>query len=991
MYPIHKYNLCRLCLFVGDQLMDIFEENESIDFIAQEAIEDLLQFKVVKETGCPWLMCLSCLEKLTEFRLFKRRCIECKFTFEERYLNAEESDAVEIKPEEMQIKEEYEGESAEPEKVERSPCRKELEGDEDYCAEDHIGTQVDSDTGDDAIKSETQEDDTDGLSGSQKIISVGDMVEVKVEEVNVEDDLCAAVGDDDVESILPDNGRVDSSPCRNRLTVCDGSVSYKSSEMVGGREEFMCAVCEEIFLDLDSLRRHMPCGARTSGPVPTGIVGNVGGRSMDWERDLVQCYDSGQFKRESGVGVVPGDPLGVGDAGGTIGDGSRYVPGGYTGNLSRGSHVSKTGNVILNRKAPRARNMKTTARGLGRPRPVISTSVVTDKTISYQCDMCRHGFSRLDKLKKHIQSHSEEGGYACPTCGKSFRTRWSLKNHRKSHFRVTQYECPICSRKFSRPQHLEAHRATHGTGTEYQCGICRKTFPQSSYLEMHLKTHEGDESTQCHICGKRFSRKNVLTVHLRVHMGIKPYECQVCHKRFSQKVNLKTHAATHEGTQPYSCDLCHKSFADKADLNRHFRSHSGGPPRGKAYVPNKNLLTHQENNPSTVGFNPNRDLPSHSGMGVEVKPEVTMPEPCITPDLSHLPVSITRVKLNPVSQKNDGSRGTVRMKTSTSQSSLVPEPSFSISPVIGPVVPARNRMVDLGSPDRDEKPVLNLGLDLTSKGFDGSHHEAIGMMGHPETGPKVRPYKCQICHKCFGHKDELNNHAKVHSHAKPHTCEICGKRFTEGLNLRKHMLVHVEGKTPECPFCAKAFTLRKNLKRHLELDSCLRRLDLNTSECISPPSGNKALDSVGSWGQSEGEGRNASVGGGTQNPGGDPSGKNAMDKTLDDIMAAAKEASVEVFLEQEGSVSRVFPCTICEKTFLRTDQLKKHLMVHGGIKPHACTICSRRFTEKGNLSKHMKTHAYEKPYPCSFCEKAYTQKKNLERHILSHQSADTTA
>ncbi|XP_071440299.1 uncharacterized protein [Hetaerina americana] len=84
MDPLYKYTLCRLCLCNGQCLVDIFEENGEQGYIIKEAIEDLLQFKVSKMAGIPWCICPGCLEKLTDFKRFKRQCIDSKIAFENR-------------------------------------------------------------------------------------------------------------------------------------------------------------------------------------------------------------------------------------------------------------------------------------------------------------------------------------------------------------------------------------------------------------------------------------------------------------------------------------------------------------------------------------------------------------------------------------------------------------------------------------------------------------------------------------------------------------------------------------------------------------------------------------------------------------------------------------------------------------------------------------------------------------------------------------------
>ncbi|XP_046408388.1 zinc finger protein 184-like [Ischnura elegans] len=84
MDPLYKYSLCRLCLCDGQCLVDVFEENVEHGFLIKDAIEDLLQFEVSKVVGIPWCICPLCLQKLTDFKRFKRQCIDSKIAFENR-------------------------------------------------------------------------------------------------------------------------------------------------------------------------------------------------------------------------------------------------------------------------------------------------------------------------------------------------------------------------------------------------------------------------------------------------------------------------------------------------------------------------------------------------------------------------------------------------------------------------------------------------------------------------------------------------------------------------------------------------------------------------------------------------------------------------------------------------------------------------------------------------------------------------------------------
>ncbi|XP_071454448.1 uncharacterized protein [Hetaerina americana] len=107
---------CRLCLGRGGRLTDIFSENDDAEQLVREAIEELLELKVVMDRINPWFICYQCFKMLTDFYMFKQQCYEnnlllerqrekkqedrnigrAKITVKKEEIDVEESEVIEI-------------------------------------------------------------------------------------------------------------------------------------------------------------------------------------------------------------------------------------------------------------------------------------------------------------------------------------------------------------------------------------------------------------------------------------------------------------------------------------------------------------------------------------------------------------------------------------------------------------------------------------------------------------------------------------------------------------------------------------------------------------------------------------------------------------------------------------------------------------------------------------------------------------------------------
>lgn len=76
-------------------------------------------------------------------------------------------------------------------------------------------------------------------------------------------------------------------------------------------------------------------------------------------------------------------------------------------------------------------------------------------------------------------------------------------------------------------------------------------------------------------------------------------------------------------------------------------------------------------------------------------------------------------------------------------------------------------------------------------------------------------------------------------------------------------------------------------------------------------------------------------------------------------------------------------CNICNKTFANQNNLKRHMMIHSGIKEFECDICFKRFNQKITMQTHRLTHINSTT--CYLCDTIFEDKESLVHHKESNE------
>lgn len=80
-----------------------------------------------------------------------------------------------------------------------------------------------------------------------------------------------------------------------------------------------------------------------------------------------------------------------------------------------------------------------------------------------------------------------------------------------------------------------------------------------------------------------------------------------------------------------------------------------------------------------------------------------------------------------------------------------------------------------------------------------------------------------------------------------------------------------------------------------------------------------------------------------------------------------------------------YMCEICGRFFQKADILEDHILTHTGVKIYKCDRCGKEFNTNLSLTIHMKIHdAKRKRHACPVCGKTFLRSNNLKRHEYLH-------
>ena len=253
-----------------------------------------------------------------------------------------------------------------------------------------------------------------------------------------------------------------------------------------------------------------------------------------------------------------------------------------------------------------------------------------------------------------------------------------------------------------------------------------------------------------------------------------------------------------------------------------------------------------------------------------------------------------------------------------------------------------------------------------------------------------KPYKCNVCGKCFPFKSRLDMHALMHTRLEhdhlsknSYECETCGLLFTSRRKWCSHMQIHREIKLYKCEHCKDTFLSKRKWLKHIAIHKIYVApcQDHNTSMTHSNEH-NKSLliqnclnktfdfkeDSVNETDDDDGEICELTC---------------QVDDSLED------DSNFVCLGDNSGlSTENPYKCTVCGLSFQQKVYLAKHNLTHISNK-YECQICRLGFSVKKAYNVHMRLHRKKKLHECAHCGETFSAQINWLNHLRrQHKSND---
>lgn len=429
------------------------------------------------------------------------------------------------------------------------------------------------------------------------------------------------------------------------------------------------------------------------------------------------------------------------------------------------------------------------------------------KTKGHFCPICvGRRFRGLNKLARHMRTHTKEKPFSCPVCALTFSQSYHMTRHLRNQHNLGQYICSKCGKSLNSWLELRAHKKTHAV-EGLTCLACDKHFKEKAALVSHLKVHQKVQSSSprsliCADCGKIFGRLYHLKRHIVTHRKESDgecYTCPDCQKKFAFPEDLNKHLEIHVKENNGTCPKCNETFGSPAELETHMRVHEKSYPCnscGKKFKVEYALRKHEQGHQNEQYYCSlcRKHFIKLSHYKRHVMVHGRRETKCPHCDSVFLKLTALKYHLRTHTEERPY-QCTCCIETFEDKEELEQHC-------------LKHRKF------KRERP-------YSCTRCDSAFSTLIELTEHMSSHEGEQPLNCPICGRTFLNKNKLEKHLTIHTGERPHLCSICGNGFPSAASLKLHVHIHTGEKPFQCSQCSKSFRsssgLRLHSRQHMEV------------------------------------------------------------------------------------------------------------------------------------------------------------------------------
>ncbi|XP_028145662.1 zinc finger protein 569-like [Diabrotica virgifera virgifera] len=304
------------------------------------------------------------------------------------------------------------------------------------------------------------------------------------------------------------------------------------------------------------------------------------------------------------------------------------------------------------------------------------------------------------------------------------------------------------------------------------CLVCNKSFPTTKERNEHFNKHCVNKIIICRFCSKTYVSKDEYLVHYSLHIVKKKSAAKNNGKNFITTKTIDVSNTEKHGKEIFKCNVCTAEFANLLQMQIHQKNHGAKRPFKcefccRTFVHFKKFKKHSCNSKSSKDTNYLINDSSH--IIKKKKKSTRRSKYLIIHESSH--IQKKKKKYHKVTGQH-----------------------ADISKIIDELISEDNGREIFKCNICDKKFVSMVQVQF--------HQKLHGIM---------RPYRCHVCCKAYGHVKNLEKH---NCYFKTFKCRRCFSVFSQKTVYNKHVGHHNTNSLFNCDKCCHSFESKQNLTRH---------------------------------------------------------------------------------------------------------------------------------------------------------------------------------